>query len=248
MTSKLKEYIIDVGMHDGNDAEYYALRGFKVIAFEANPQLSEAARARFEESKLDIKVRNCAISDTPGIRQKLFVNRSNLQWSSLKKALGERNGGADEVEVECVDLGEQLLAQKDQIHMIKIDIEGFDRVAVLQLEKSGIIPDYLSVENGSVDFLNSFLRMGYKKFKLSNQKYISSMKLPKYSKHGKQIEWNFHPHSSGPFGNDIPSPWLEEDRMREIIAALDAGRNKTVTPNLWGESVGWFDMHASLEP
>ena len=31
--------IVDIGMHDGKDTLYYASRGYKVIAYEANPEL-----------------------------------------------------------------------------------------------------------------------------------------------------------------------------------------------------------------
>ena len=46
---KTDKYIVDVGMHDGKDSEYYARRGYSVVAFEANPQICRVAQGAFQE-------------------------------------------------------------------------------------------------------------------------------------------------------------------------------------------------------
>jgi len=35
----MKKTIFDVGLHKGEDTEYYLTRGFRVVAIEANPDL-----------------------------------------------------------------------------------------------------------------------------------------------------------------------------------------------------------------
>jgi FkbM family methyltransferase len=239
-------FVVDVGMHDGADSEYYLRRGFKVVAFEANPRLAQDGSAKFAALGLDIDIRNKAISNKPGSTATFYVNGLNKAWSSLDKELGSRRVEAEEIQVQTTDLGKELLPIADRLHMVKIDIEGYDHVALKQLEAAGVRPTFCSVENGGMDFLETFLRMGYKRFKLSNQKYNRFVKVPERSEHGNPIHWSFAPHSSGPFGNDIPSGWMDELKTREVLTGLSAGRNAIPTGNLWAEAIGWFDMHATL--
>ena len=41
------DLIYDVGMHKGEDTDYYLQKGFRVVAFEANPDLVKLCRTRF---------------------------------------------------------------------------------------------------------------------------------------------------------------------------------------------------------
>lgn len=41
------DLIYDVGMHKGEDTQYYLRKAFRVVAFEANPALVSECRARF---------------------------------------------------------------------------------------------------------------------------------------------------------------------------------------------------------
>jgi hypothetical protein len=41
--------IYDVGMHNGDDTEYYLLKGADVVGIEANPALLPGLRSRFAE-------------------------------------------------------------------------------------------------------------------------------------------------------------------------------------------------------
>ena len=47
--------IVDVGLHLGEDAEYYAKRGYTVIGYEANPDLCEIAAKKLEGLDVEIK-------------------------------------------------------------------------------------------------------------------------------------------------------------------------------------------------
>src|SRR5579871_6024138 len=44
-----RDLVFDVGMHRGEDTAYYLHKGYRVVAFEANPSLIEHARIRFRE-------------------------------------------------------------------------------------------------------------------------------------------------------------------------------------------------------
>ena len=45
---KCQDLIYDVGMHQGEDTDYYLKKGFRVIAFEAEPNLVASCQKRFE--------------------------------------------------------------------------------------------------------------------------------------------------------------------------------------------------------
>lgn len=44
-----KDLVYDVGMHKGEDTDFYLKKGFRVIGFEADPDLTAHCRNRFSE-------------------------------------------------------------------------------------------------------------------------------------------------------------------------------------------------------
>lgn len=239
-------FVIDVGMFDGSDSEYYARRGFQVVAIEANPQLCEAARQRFSAAGLDVDVRNVAIAGEGLDEVDFFLTPANLAWSSLNRGLGSRLGDPTRITVRANTLSRELADLDGQIHMIKIDIEGFDKIALKQLSSLTQLPAYCSVENGSLEMLNTMRSLGYERFKLSNQLYNSMRQVPAVSRHGQFVDWVFSPHSSGPFGEDLEGAWRSHEDMARVIEAIEAARLSIGHDNLFAEVVGWFDLHAKV--
>src|SRR5260370_42593606 len=47
LTTRHPDLIYDVGMHEGEDTDFYLKKGFRVIGFEADPDLIERCRNRF---------------------------------------------------------------------------------------------------------------------------------------------------------------------------------------------------------
>ena len=47
------DLIYDLGMHVGQDTEFYLKKGFRVVAVEANPILAELGASRFQ-SEIDV--------------------------------------------------------------------------------------------------------------------------------------------------------------------------------------------------
>lgn len=238
-------YVIDVGMHDGKDSEYYLRRGFKVIAFEANPELCKNAVKYFANKGYDdrIDIRNLAISHKPGEALSFFVNRHNSTWSSLDEKLGKRRDGAEEITVTTCDLGEELSQVFHLIHMVKIDIEGFDAVALQQLLSHPNPPKYVSVENGTLQMITLLANAGYDGFKFSNQREVPYQPKPKDQKHGYIVDTSFAKGASGHFGEDIIGGWRNKNEAVILCNALSAAR-EVASGNLFAEAIGWFDMHA----
>jgi hypothetical protein len=61
-----RDLIIDIGMHNGDDTNYYLHRGFNVLSIEAAPTIVQHAKDRFSEyiQKGKLEILNIAIADT----------------------------------------------------------------------------------------------------------------------------------------------------------------------------------------
>jgi len=236
-------YIVDVGMNDGADSLYYWKRGFRVLAIEANPKLVEKAEGEFRGLGADIDVICAAVSDRTG-SQPFYVNKNNDVWSSLQPDTGARRGGSDVIEVETCDLSELLLPHCSKLFYVKIDIEGYDGVALSQVLRLPELPRYISVENGNKLMIEMLSEKGFSKFKFYNQRHVRDAKIPQNSQMGEIVGHTFPFGSSGLFGEDLPGRWLSADEALTINEGLVYGRN-LAPENLWAEGIGWFDLHAS---
>ena len=85
--------IFDLGMNNGDDAEYYLKRNFKVLAIEANPDLCDFVNFRFQQAikSNNLEIVNAAIAMECG-HAKFFVNLANDHWSSMDPVWAGRDG------------------------------------------------------------------------------------------------------------------------------------------------------------
>src|SRR5438067_1040560 len=67
----------DVGMHNGDDSEYYLAKGWNVVAIDANQGHCEAALERFSEEvrRGSLIVLNLGVGSSPG-SSTFFVNNT----------------------------------------------------------------------------------------------------------------------------------------------------------------------------
>jgi FkbM family methyltransferase len=215
---KCNDLIYDVGMHKGEDTEYYLKKGFRVIGFEANPELVEQCRARFakelDENRLVII--SGAISNEPITEVPFYRNSRNTVWGTMLKVWAERNeymGSVNEIiSVPAVDFS-QCLRRYGVPHYMKIDIEGMDAVCLKALLDFNIKPDYVSIESEKISFprlreeMNLLLRLGYDRFQAVQQSGIGRQNEPLHSREGRFTNHKFEEGSSGLFGGDIPGRW-----------------------------------------
>lgn len=223
--NKNKNLILDVGMHKGEDTEFYLKKGFNVVAFEANPDLIKFCSSKFEkeikEGKLVI-VKGAIIdldldddSSNPSI---LFYRNKNLSvWGTVDSNWAKRNekkGTENEiVEVAKIDF-KKCLTNYGIPYYLKIDIEGMDRVCLKALLHFDQKPDYISIESEKVlfaglkDEMDLFTNNGYSQFQIVNQGNISEQKEPKNSTEGAFIDYKFKSGATGLFGNDLPNKWI----------------------------------------
>lgn len=216
---KYEDLVYDVGMHKGEDTDYYLKKGFRVIGVEADPDLAEQCRQRFaNEIKTGrlIVVEGAITEPSSGETIKFYKNKNRSVWGTVVNDWANRNEFLrttnEIIEVSAVDFSECL--KKCGIpHYLKIDIEGMDTVCLKALKNFKQKPDYVSIESEKLSFdklleeLDLLIRLGYSRFKAIPQKGISNQIEPIPSKEGHYASYRFQEGSSGLFGADLPDEW-----------------------------------------
>ena len=77
--------IYDFGMNNGDDAEYYLLKGSKVVGVDANPALCRQVEQRFaaEIGEGRLVVLNCALPRGEAGATDFFIHKENDVLSQL---------------------------------------------------------------------------------------------------------------------------------------------------------------------
>lgn len=171
--------IYDIGMNNGDDTAYYLSLGYKVIAVEAAPNLADAASERFksfiEENKLQIL--NIGISECEG-SMPFYINKYDSGWNSFDLNLGSRGGsGYDIIEVKTKTL-DQVISEYGVPYYLKVDIEGYDRIAINSLLKCAEKPRFISIELYSIEEITLLGKLGYTKFKIIDQQNFLPLEIP----------------------------------------------------------------------
>jgi FkbM family methyltransferase len=268
--------IIDVGMHQGEDSEFYIKKGFDVVAVEANPKLYTSAKERLASyvNSGRLKLINAAIAPEPG-KVRFAVADENPVWGSLSSDFIERNRALgvkyDYVDVPAVPFDE-VLREHDVPYYLKIDIEGFDMLCVRALRNLSERPKFVSIETAAsandapfeayFDELAELWSLGYRHFKYVQQAR-KNVSCPNPPREGVYVDAQFDDVCSGPFGEETPGPWLNIEqamtRARQIARRHNfggIGGKYSRTPvgvayRAWQarvlkRPVGWYDLHAKL--
>jgi FkbM family methyltransferase len=222
-TEAYKDLVYDIGMHKGEDTDYYLKKGFRVIGFEANPDLIEYCKRRFweaiEHGRLIIAegaIVEPQFGETVGRAVKFYKNLEQSIWGTINDTWAQRNemlGTHNQiVEVNAIDFTECLKRYGIPYYM-KIDIEGSDTICLKSLLGVEPKPSYISIESEKVSFerlreeLNLLEQLGYDKFKATQQATIRYQVEPSSSVEGAYVGYTFQHGSSGLFGRDLPGRW-----------------------------------------
>lgn len=268
------DLIFDVGMHLGEDTEYYLKRGFRVVGFEANPDLVRDNTEKFSEEIRcgDLVIVEGAIVDDPSVKTvKFYVNENSSVWGTVDPVFAERNeqlGTRNRVmEVGAIDFS-SCLREYGIPYFMKIDIEGADLFCLQALRNFTDKPCYISIESDKFDFkrllneIELIESLGYASFKAVQQADVPRMRVPADSSEGRVVEHAFSKEASGMFGSDLPGEWLgKEEVIREYERIFKLYRrlgddtfwqkNPVAFKFLKGLSritgkhyPGWYDTHA----
>lgn len=232
------DLIFDIGMHVGNDTDYYLKKGFRVIAVEANHDLAEQCRERFGDAiaagRLIIEEGAICGEDVAAASGSVtfYVNRNNSQWSTVSSEVADINrarGARDvrEIEVRVLSCAE-LFARHGTPHYVKIDIEGADDICLGAIAALKCKPRFISMESDKVSYdkvceeLRELSDAGYRRFAIVQQAWIKRQSIETRSRDGAPLRYAFKRASSGAFGEDLPEEsWISlaeaERRYRRIF-------------------------------
>jgi FkbM family methyltransferase len=263
--------VFDVGLHTGQDTDFYLKKGFDVVAVEANPALAERARERFRDAIAGgrLVIHEVAIADRDG-ETDFYVNDRHDDWGTTSKAFAERNlrlGTQNAlIRVRCTPFRE-ILRRHDVPYYLKVDIEGADSLCLEALRASEERPRYVSVEASLASREEAEAQLallgalGYGGFKIVNQAANKRVRCPDPPREGAFVDHRFDDTSSGPFGEEAPGRWVgieaARTRYRRLLAeqrwfGAEGRLYKTLLHRLYesvkGEPAGWYDFHARLGP
>jgi len=231
--------IYDIGAFEGQDTEFYLLKGFKVLAVEANPDLLPAIRQRNEKyiKQESLIVIGKAISDQVGpVALNIY---ENAQWSSLFMS---RPGISKTIYVDVIH-PVTLFRDYGVPYYLKIDIESADTLVLQALmDLQATKPAYVSFEisPGVDEGLEMLSRAGYSQFKVIDQLTVPSMEPPFPAKEGMYADYQFTHANTGLFGAELPGEWLSLQKARCVIQEIDWDKTSI---NGWKS---WYDVHAKL--
>jgi FkbM family methyltransferase len=233
------DLIFDIGMHNGDDSDYYLKKGFRVIAIEANPTLCALGAARFKDAVESKRLIICNIGIAP-VRGELsfYINNDITEWSSFDCDIASRGHAVTEIKI-ATSPPIDFFAAFGVPYYCKIDIEGFDRLVVDTICDLKVKPNYVSFENGAARDFEVLAEAGYGAFQLVEQSCIPKIKLPNPSLEGDTIEHSFRSGSSGPFGRDLMGAWLGVEETRSMLE-----RHHHELSARSERGYDWWDLHA----
>jgi len=231
LTPKNPNLVFDVGMHKGEDTEFYLRKGFKVVAFEANPDLVKHCQARFEDylTRGQLVIVAGAVVE-PGIlvsgQKKIIFYRNEVLsvWGTICPEWADRNirlgTTSNTIEVDVIDFG-AVIQEHGVPHFMKIDIEGCDLACLETIKQFESHPDYISIESDKTGFSNIkqeislFTELGYDSFKAVEQSELHIHQTPPNpALEGRYVEHRFEDGSSGLFGAELSGVWSSANKIR----------------------------------
>ena len=248
-TPKYDDLIYDVGLHKGEDAEFYLLKGFRVIAFEADPELALFCRQRLHEfiDAGQLIIVEGAIVDPGSVaagetKVRFYKNYDNSVWGTVVSDWAERNERVIDslfrhtrrempekvIEVVAVDFEEALRTYGVPYYM-KIDIEGCDTVCVKALRAFKEKPSYVSIESDKLSSANTegeielLCELGYESFQAVNQATVPHQIPTEPSKEGRYVAHQFESGASGLFGRELKSRWCSKDEIIRRYRTIHLG-------------------------
>ena len=273
-TKRYDDLIYDVGLLKGEDTAFYLEKGFRVVAFEADPDLvkfnQEMFSTQIANKQLTI-VQGAIVQDASLGKVTLYKNKDIRVWGTVNESWARRNedlGTSNElIEVDTVNFAD-CNKQYGMPYFMKIDIEGADTVCINTLYDFESGPAYISLESDKVSFdaligeINTFKELGYNKFIALQQEDVVKQAQPNPAREGNTIDYSFKQGSSVLLGKDLPFAWkTDKEIIRQyrfifilyklfsdyaLLTRFRVGRKVIYLLNSAFNRVipGWYDTHA----
>lgn len=233
----MNKIIFDFGANEGQNIPYYLSKSDIVVCVEANPRLAKAMCKKFIEPIREKKLFIENIAVVGKINRKKIDFYLNIRKNQLSSVIKPKHKNYSVVKVKSrsiTEILEKYLTKNMLFYYAKFDLEGYDAVVINAMFEDGFYPINISIEAGTPEGLAAIKDTHkYLGFKLQEGHNISRYTNLRTSTKNGWTYTRFSPHSAGPMGEDIPSPWLT---IRSIMIKL-----KVV-------GYGWKDIHASMLP
>jgi len=224
-------------LNNGDDSHYYLEKGLTVVGIDANPRSCQECTIRFarEIAQGRMRIINVGIgaSETTST---FYVNGTIDTLSTFRPERFDDKEWApkswEKISIDVVRLS-TLISQFGDPYFIKLDIEYLDEAALIDLNNSRITPQFISAEAHDLAVHTTLLNMGYRKFKTVVGAEVNARFGETTIRRidGTRISHSFPLGSSGPFGDDLPGPWLDSAAaLTQLIQA----------------NFDWIDLQASL--
>ncbi|MBK9215331.1 MAG: hypothetical protein IPM59_06975 [Chloracidobacterium sp.] len=226
-TKKDPTLIFDVGLHHGQDTDFYLKKGYRVVAFEADPGNAAFCRHRFADAIADgrLIIVEGAITedvDSNGGRGEVKFYRNTdhslwgstcNDWASRNEVVGTRN---EIIRVPAIDFAE-CIRKYGVPHYLKADIVGSEAICLRAMLGFENQPDYISIRSEKLVFrkleseFDLLEQLGYDRFKAVKQDFEGvRAELP--SNNGR-LEHEFEEGASGPFAEESDGAWKARDAV-----------------------------------
>ena len=134
-----------------------------------------------------------------------------------------------------------VLAEHGIPYYVKIDIEESDLDAIRSLRPLKTLPRYVSAEAHSTEIVTTLYDLGYRRFKLIDQRENGELHLwPWNWREGRYVWTRFTDAQSGAFGEETPGDWL----TREGVIAAHA--QAVAAGSVFKGKSTWYDYHATF--
>lgn len=239
-TPKFGDLIYDVGMHKGEDTEFYLRKGFRVVGFEADPELVAHCRHRLQKyirSGQLVVIEGAIVGPEELLAKprkvRFFKNESVSVWGTTRANWAERNimlgAPSDVIEVNAVNFAAVML-KHGVPHFLKIDIEGSDMVCIGALSEFDARPDYVSLESDKTSFRNigreidALSDLGYDCFQAIEQSAIPASQVPPNPpSEGMYAPQTFEEGASGLFGAELGGEWMSRRKILQRYRLIRLG-------------------------
>lgn len=273
------DLVFDLGMNNGDDTDYYLRKGFRVVAVEANPDLHALGMQRFAADVQSGRLHmiNAAISKSSG-QIELFINEATTGWTTTNPlwldtriALGTK---ARSVVVPAIT-SQEIVREFGVPYFIKADIQGAEPFVLEALLEFDERPKFISISSGTDvvgagvlqhvrNVMKLFSDLGYRKFKIIQQRDIELQKCPFPAREGSHVDYLFKHGQSGLFGEELPGEWMDQRQIlreyRKIVMGyrlagsshsplawfnkIPSWRVRHILDRLFWRGIGWYDTHA----
>lgn len=237
--NNMQRIIYDIGANNGDDIPYYLMKCDKVVAVEANPDLTKDITQRFA-SEIDqgrLVVESCVITDEPNLGEVDFYVYVQPHLHVMNQFLPpppDKLIHYNKIKLPSKSLY-SIFSEHGYPYYVKLDVnENYEVQLLKKMFSCGIRPKYISSEMHTMDVFLTLIREGrYNTFSIVNGSTVSEVyNDTKVNVYNKDItaQYSFPHHSAGPFGDDIKSKWMNMIDLFEFIVS---------------NGTGWIDIHAT---